>query len=195
MEELRDMKSESTKALDTLEHIRATYTADVTDYTPPFTRKVFSLTQEELAIAEIPIETNHLSQMVFVKYGETTFCVPGDLENPSWDLMLQKSDVQKWLAQTDILMASHHGRWNGYHEGIFDYCKPTCVIFSDKAIVHDTQKDMAALYAGHVRGNGINYYPSRADTPVRRKTLTTRNDGHIVVTVPQNGAPTFKAYD
>lgn len=193
MEEIRALKSESTTALDILEHIRTTYTVDVTDYTPPFTRKVFSLKQAELTNASIPIETNHLSQMVFVQYGETTFCIPGDLENRSWELMLAKADVQAWLRQTDILMAPHHGRWNGYHEGIFDYCQPACIILSDKPIVHETQVDMTALYANHVRSNGITYIPASGNA-VRRKTLTTRNDGHILVSVPLTGTPTFNAY-
>jgi len=193
MEEIRDLKSESTEALDTLEHIRTTYTADVTDYTPPFERRVFSLKQSELAKAQIPIETNHLSQMVFVKYGETTLCIPGDLENRSWDLMLAKADVQAWLQQTDIFMAPHHGRENGYNTNIFDYCQPSCIILSDKNIVHETQEKMTDLYAKHVREDGIIYTP-RTGTSVYRKTLTTRNDGHILVTVPRTGTPSFKAY-
>jgi len=193
MEEIRGLKSDSTEALDTLEHIRNTYTADVIDWKPPFTRKVFSLNQAELMRAGIPIETNHLSQIVFVKYGETTFCIPGDMENRSWELMLFKDKVQDWLMQTDILIAPHHGRYNGYHEGIFDFCQPSCVIFSDKEIVHDTQKNMTNLYAGHVRGNGITYVETTGNT-VERKTLTTRKDGHILVTVPLVGPPAFTAH-
>lgn len=193
MDEIRALKYESTEALDTLEHIRSTYTADVTDWAPPYTRKVFSLQQAELIKAKIPIETNHLSQMVFVSYGETTFCIPGDLEDRSWELMLTKPDVQAWLKKTNILMAPHHGRWNGYHEDIFDYCQPACVILSDKPIAHETQKDMAALYASHVRGNGIDYTYANGSAE-RRKTLTTRSEGHLLVTVPLTGAPTFQAY-
>lgn len=193
MEEVRNLKPTSTDALDTLEVIRTTYTADVTNYTPPFTRKVFSLQQTELTNAGIPIETNHLSQMVFVKYGETTICIPGDLENRSWELMLAKADVQAWLRQTNILIAPHHGRENGYHEEIFDYCKPSCIILSDKSVVHETQMDMTALYSGHVSGKGIVYTPATGN-PVTRKTLTTRNDGHILVTIPLTGTPFFKAY-
>lgn len=190
MDEIREVKDESTDALDTLEEIRNTYTVDVADYAPPFTRRVFLLTQDELSNAGIPIETNHLSQMVFIEYGETTFCIPGDLEHRSWELMLAKPGVQSWLKKTTILIAPHHGRENGYHREIFDYCKPSCIILSDKAIVHGTQEDMTALYASHVSGNGIIYTQATGNV-ARRKTLTTRNDGHLLVTVPLTGAPTF----
>lgn len=193
MDEIRALKSESTDALDTLEHMRTTYTINATNHTPPFTSKVFSLEQAELARARIPIETNHLSQMMFVQYGETTFCIPGDIENRSWELMLAKADLQAWLKKTNILIAPHHGRENGYHEDIFDYCSPDCIILSDKPIVHGTQKDMTSLYASHVRGNGITYTPAAGNAALR-KTLTTRSEGHILVTVPPFGAPTFKAY-
>lgn len=193
MQEIRSLKSQSTPALDTLQSIRETYTGSMGDYSPPFTRVVFSLQQSDLKGAGIPIETNHLSQMVFVKYGTTTFCIPGDLEVRSWGLMLAKPDVQKWLKETSILVASHHGRENGYHEDIFKYCKPSCVILSDKQIVHETQKDMTATYAGHVVGNGITYTPA-AGNAVSRKTLTTRNDGHILISVPLLGAPTFESH-
>ena len=193
MREVRDLKSESTNALDTLERIRNSHTFVVANDSPPFTRKVFSLTQDELEKAGIPIATNHLSQMVFVRYGESTFCIPGDLENRSWNLLLAKSDVQTWLKKTNILLAPHHGRENGYHEEIFTYCKPDCIILSDRAIIHGTQQGMSAKYASHVRGDGITYTPA-SGTAVLRKTLTTRNDGHILVTVPPTGSPIFKAH-
>jgi len=193
MKEIRELKSESTQALDTLEDIRSRYTDDVTNYTPPFTREVISLHQDDLKKAGIKIETNHLSQMVFIKYGETTFCVPGDLERPSWDLMLAKAEVQHWLARTNILIASHHGRENGYHQGIFDHCKPECIILSDKHIQHNTQKDMTAIYANHVFGDGIAYKPNSGN-PILRRTLTTRNDGHILVEVPATGRPKYRAH-
>lgn len=193
MDQIWAMKPVATAALNTLAHIRSTYVHDMTNYSPPFTRQVFSLTQLELLASGIPITTNHLSQMVFVQYGETTICMPGDLEERSWELMLAKPSVQSWLRQTDVLVAPHHGRWNGYHEDIFYFCEPTCVILSDKAIVHGTQEDMASLYAKHVRGDGIVFTPATGN-PVWRKTLTTRNDGHIIITVPPVGSPDFHAY-
>lgn len=193
MSEIRGLKKQSSEALDSLEEMRRTFTGSGESYSPPFNRHIVSLTKIELAYADIPVTTNHLSQMVFLEYGQTTLCIPGDLEGRSWDLMLAKSDVQNWLRKTDILMAPHHGRWNGYHEGIFDYCQPACIILSDKPIVHETQQDMAKLYAKHVRWDGISYTSTAGQTSPR-KTLTTRSDGHILVTVPLIGEPTFQTY-
>lgn len=194
MDEIRALKSESTNALDTLEKIRSTYTKDVTGHTPPFKQQVFSLKKEELEKVGIPIATNHLSQVVFIKYGETTFCIPGDLEYRSWELILKKPDVQAWLRQSNILIAAHHGRENGYHKDIFKYCSPLCVIFSDKNIIHNTQTNMSTLYASHVRKSGVMFTSAKGIANFR-KVLTTRNDGHILITVPRNGALIFKEHD
>lgn len=193
MDEVRNLKSDSTEALDALAHLRATYTAKATNHTPPYSRKVFSLQQMELAKSNIPIATNHLSQLVFISYANTTFCIPGDLETQSWNLMLAKPEVQALLKKTNILLAPHHGRLSGYNATIFNYCQPSCVILSDKSIVHETQKDMAALYASHVLGNGISFQSATGNV-AQRKTLTTRNDGHILVTVSHTGLPEYKAY-
>jgi len=193
MAELLSLKPQYTQALSTLAEIRGSYTASDDGYAPPYTKRVFSLTQAELKAAGIPIETNHLSQMVFIQYGQTTVCIPGDLENRSWALMLQKPEVRDWLRETAIFVASHHGRENGYHPGVFDYCKPNCVIMSDKAIVHGTQEAMSSVYAKHVKGDGIVYTPGTGNS-VNRKTLTTRNEGHIIVSVPMAGELNFEVY-
>ncbi|WP_152605879.1 ComEC/Rec2 family competence protein [Dickeya undicola] len=193
MNQIRDLKSESTTALDTLEDIRNRYTSSVENYNPPFTKKRFLLQQDELREAGIPIETNHLSQMIFIKYGDITICIPGDLERRSWELMLSKTDVQSWLGKSNIFVAAHHGRENGYHAGVFDYCQPDCVIISDKEIIHGTQNGMSNSYSNHVRSDGVVYTSGSGDES-RRKVLTTRNDGHILVTVPSSGMPTFRAY-
>jgi len=193
MQEIRSLKKDSTSALDTLEHIRNSYTGQVVGWTPPYKYEVFSLTQEELKTAGIPIQTNHLSQIIFIEYGGVTFCIPGDLEEKSWDLMLNKTNVQKWLFKTKILMASHHGRANGYNRRIFDFCKPFCIIFSDKEIVHGTQANMSDIYAQHVSGDGVSY-TSTSGNVESRKVLTTRKDGHILITVPLNGVVTYCAH-
>jgi len=192
MPQLLRMKSETTEALHVLGAIRDSYNAPADGYTPPYTQTTFSLTQEELHQAGIPIQTNHLSQVVFIEYGDQTVCIPGDLEARSWELMLQKPAVRILLRLATVFVASHHGRENGYHAGVFDYCNPDCIIISDKYIVHGTQEDMSALYAKHV-DEGVSYMP-RTGNPVIRKVLTTRNDGHLLLTISAEGEKTFQAY-
>jgi hypothetical protein len=193
MQELRDLKEQSTAALDALDDMRRTYTSTAQNYTPPLEHKVFSLTQAELRQAQIPVQTNHLSQIVFFKYRGVTLCIPGDLEDRSWAVMLTKLEVKNWLQETNIFIASHHGRENGYHPDIFKYCRPSCVIFSDKSVIHDTQKDMAATYSKHVIQDGVEF-SSATGGILNRKVLTTRNDGHILITVDESGGATFKAH-
>ena len=179
VDELMSMKEDKTDALGELVDIRQTYTVSAMNYTPPYTKHVISLTKEELEVSDVTPTTNHLSQLVFVKTGGVGICVPGDLERPSWELMLQKPLVQYCLRETQIFFASHHGRDNGYHEGIFQYCAPECVIMSDKSIVHGTQENMALRYGAHVYGDGV----VLGKTGAPRKVITTRNDGHIWIRI------------
>ncbi|MDA8119207.1 MAG: hypothetical protein M0Z85_03965 [Gammaproteobacteria bacterium] len=179
VDELTWMKEEKTEALDELVRVRQRFTIPASGYHPPYAKYVVSLTVDELWEAGITATTNHLSQLVFVKTGGVGICVPGDLERPSWELMLQKPLVQYCLRETQIFFASHHGRDNGYHEGIFQYCAPECVIMSDKSIVHGTQENMASRYGAHVYGDGV----VLGKTGAPRKVITTRNDGHIWIRI------------
>ena len=181
VDELTSMKEDKTDALGELVDIRQTYTVSAMNYTPPYTKHVISLTKEELELSDVTPTTNHLSQLVFVKAGGIGICLPGDLERPSWELMLKKPTVQAYLQETQVFFASHHGRDNGYHEDIFKYCSPDCVIMSDKEIVHGTQDGMAGIYGSHVVGDGI--VLNKSGDKALRRVITTRNDGHISIRI------------
>ncbi len=115
-------------------------------------------------------DSNNLSLLVFMKMGNTTFLLTGDLERPGWLSLLKKRRVQTLLGHVDYFIASHHGRENGYCEEVFKYCSPKAIIFSDASIAYDTQK-MSSVYGQHASGISIN--------GKRRRVLTTRNDGPI----------------
>ena len=182
--ELLAIKPEKTEALEHLCYLKNTYTGTVQNYAPPYRIVPFSLTKNQFLGEQW--DTNNLSQVIFVQYGGSTICVCGDLEKAGWERMLQNVNFRSWLQSTDILVAAHHGRENGHAEEIFGFCKPECVILSDKAIVHRTQEGMAQAYASRTRGDGVTLVS--APTVQRRKVLTTRNDGHIWVQLaPGNG--------
>jgi beta-lactamase superfamily II metal-dependent hydrolase len=120
---------------------------------------------------------NNLSMVNFYFYANTGIIFPGDLEKLAWEEFLKDSNFRDCLRKTNIFIASHHGRKNGYCEEVFNYCKPDIIIISDKAIEHATQ--MHDDYSKHA--SGIKY------GEILRKVLTTRRDGKIKITVNSNG--------
>jgi hypothetical protein len=129
--------------------------------------------------------TNDLSLVVFIKFAGFKILFPGDLEEAGCMALLRNPDFCAELANTDILVASHHGRTNGYCKKMFDYCHPQAVVMSDKSIIHDTQL-MSQIYHNQV----IKYHPNGvlvATTGKRRHVLTTRRDGYIHFEVDEQG--------
>jgi beta-lactamase superfamily II metal-dependent hydrolase len=122
-------------------------------------------------------DTNNLSVVTFVRYNGIGVLFPGDLETAGWKALLGNQAFITCLTQTNLLVASHHGRAGGYCADIFQYCAPHAVIISDKQIVHDTQDH--DLYGRHC--TGLNFSGNI------RKVLTTRNDGKITIDIPPLG--------
>lgn len=127
-------------------------------------------------------DTNNLSMATFIKYGGFKMLFPGDLEGAGWKALLQNPAFVAELKYTDVLVASHHGRENGYCEEIFEHFTPQVVVISDKPIAHETQK-MVPDYRAVVHPNGVvvtNQFR-------RRHVLTTRRDGDIFLQIGSNG--------
>lgn len=187
--ELRGLKAlPHSDALNHVCHIKDTYTTPALNYTPPYRKVTFYLDKHHLE----KHTTNDLSQIVFIEHMGSVICISGDLETTGWAAMLKhRVDVTAWLQRTHVFIASHHGRDNGYHPEIFQYCNPECIIISDKDIIHDTQEGMSTLYGKHVSAAGIVF---NGNTTERRKVLTTRCDGHIWVRLDAVGNRTYKSF-
>jgi len=123
-------------------------------------------------------DTNNLSLVVFVKYEGFKILFPGDVERPGWRALLEQPRFRAELANTDVLVASHHGRENGFCEDIFAYFTPSCVVISDKAKMHSTQETLPD-YRAVVRDEGVRVRTTGKD----RHVLTTRRDGWIQFSV------------
>ncbi|MDK1378953.1 hypothetical protein QN078_01055 [Ralstonia nicotianae] len=128
------------------------------------------------------IDTNNLSLVVFIRYGGATFLFPGDLEREGWLALLERPDFRARLGEVSILMASHHGRENGFCEEVFNHCWPHAVVISDKEIIHDTQRTVPD-YRAVVLDAGVMV----RTTGKRRHVLTTRRDGWIQFEVDDTG--------
>ena len=128
-------------------------------------------------------DTNNLSMAVFIKYGWFKILFPGDLEAAGWAQLLKNQSFVQELIGTTILVASHHGRFNGFHEDIFEHFTPRAVVISDKSIEHETQ-EMVPDYSRNVDPNGV-YVENQKG---KRHVLTTRRDGDIIFKVTYNEA-------
>ena len=160
--------------------IHACYTHPVSfpfdDYMGGITMSAFGNSYPEFA------DTNNLSLVVFIKFGNFKILFPGDMERAGWLKLLEQPAFQAELVGTDILVASHHGRENGFCEEIFEYFTPDAVVISDKPIAHETQL-MVPDYRRVIRPNGVIVSATNA----RRHVLTTRRDGHITFVVNELG--------
>jgi len=117
-------------------------------------------------------DENNLSLVVFVRAGTVNLVFPGDLEVAGWRKLLANPQFCAALRSTNVFVASHHGRENGYCEDVFKFCKPQAVIVSDSAIKYDSQQ-VANLYRKHTSG---------VNTPAgTRHVLTTRRDGWMMI--------------
>jgi hypothetical protein len=188
-QEIRSIKDVITKAADEVINIIDTYTGSASNYNPPFTKHCYSLTKEDFPGEAI--DSNKLSQLVFVSYLGVSICIPGDLTGPAWEKHLLNQNVRTLLGSTNIFVASHHGRQDGYNENVFKYCNPEVIILSDKNIIHSTQEGLTQKYAGKIKGNGIIF---NGDSTNLRKVLTTRSDGHLWIRIEENGTRAYKSF-
>jgi beta-lactamase superfamily II metal-dependent hydrolase len=118
-------------------------------------------------------DTNNLSLVTFVKYGNFTILFPGDLEIAGWKELLKNPNFRNDLSKVTVFVASHHGRENGCCSEVFQFCQPQAVIISDAGKQHATQ-ETCQWYAYQATG-------CKTIGQVQRKVFTTRNDGHITI--------------
>lgn len=124
-------------------------------------------------------DENSLSLVTFVQYNGVRIVFPGDLTAEAWNKFLQNVEFCRWLRSTNIFIASHHGREDGYAPEVFNICRPSIIIASDKSVMYETQ---IVDYSQHASGILWN------QTGVR-KFLTTRHDG--TMTIVPNGTDGF----
>ena len=77
-------------------------------------------------------------------------------------------------------MASHHGRDSGYCAEIFNHFTPNLTIISDGRFVETSATSKYSEKSG-----GWKVWKSNGEW-IKRKVLSTRNDGHIKINVGEN---------
>lgn len=122
-------------------------------------------------------DENSLSVVTFVHYQGIRMVFPGDLTIEAWDTFLGNPIFRSWLEKTNIFVAGHHGREDGYCPEVFQYCTPAVIIISDKSIMYGTQLIDYSQHASGIRWN-------QTET---RYCLTTRRDGKLTITPVAGG--------
>lgn len=123
---------------------------------------------------------NNHSVVTVVAYARSKILLPGDNEPESWHELLGNVNFRNAIAGTDVLLAPHHGLDSGFCDDLFSYFTPKLVVISDGRYSDSSATDrygrIASGWAVH-RRNG---------SDVKRKCVTTRNDGDIVIEMGMN---------
>jgi beta-lactamase superfamily II metal-dependent hydrolase len=148
--DIRSMKTDGT----TLGLDRAIEMCEQYSQAVPANEPNFGLLNPEPVVTYVPFwnrwpwfkESNDLSLVLFFKYAGFKILFPGDLLKAGWRSLLQLPAFVNELYDTDVLVASHHGRDNGFCDEVFQYCKPQLVVISDKEIMHESQETTQKYY-------------------------------------------------
>jgi beta-lactamase superfamily II metal-dependent hydrolase len=108
------------------------------------------------------------------------FLFGGDMETAGWEALLDKDNgrLRKAVAGTDFFIASHHGHKSGFSEELYKAMgKPLLNIVS----IHHGDEKIDTRYSQEEYASGVNIGGKM------RRSLTTRQDGSITVTVNAEG--------
>ena len=126
---------------------------------------------------------NNLSLVTFIEFGKDVVLYGGDMEESGWEEMLESSEFEALLKKTTIYIASHHGNKSGFSSELFKHLQPILTIVpAGKKPGHDATDS----YRKKTKGMDVVTKDGKKET---RWVLTTRNDGHIHVTLYGNSRP------
>ncbi|MXX20763.1 MAG: MBL fold metallo-hydrolase [Cenarchaeum sp. SB0661_bin_35] len=128
---------------------------------------------------------NNLSVVTFIKFGADVVLYGGDMEEYGWKEILGKDGFKELLKKTTIYIASHHGHKSGYYADIFEYFQPKLTIIPGNK--RDDDDDATGEYDEKTEGMSIDGKDE--------KVLTTYEDGHIHITLYDDGEPKVKLND
>ena len=136
------------------------------------------------SVLAFPDNSNNLSLLTVVQYGEFKIVFAGDLETAGWRNLLVNPQIRAVLNGVNVLMASHHGRENGQSAEAMALMKPNIVVFSDSRGQHESQKT-DAWYRSRVPG--IRQESLFGAKQQRRRVFTTRRDGNLRIRADKAG--------
>jgi len=135
--------------------------------------------------ADWETEPNNTSIVTFFKLSNFTFLYPGDIESKGWEELLKNDDFVNDLKTTSVFVASHHGREVGFSQEALEIARPQLVVVSDSWF---KETSITSKYSNQT--SGFTVEDKNKDVSEKRKVVSTRNDGRIVVNVYYDGSST-----
>lgn len=119
---------------------------------------------------------NNFSAIVVLKLGNAKIVVCGDNEIESFERLMVMGSFKNAVENACVLVAAHHGRETGYYDKFVELVKPYLTIISDT-----TKGDTSVTDKYANKTTGYSVYNNNTNMMEKRKCLTTRNDGNIMV--------------
>lgn len=118
---------------------------------------------------------NNQSFIAVFSYAGLKIVIPGDNESCSMNELMEIETFKSSIKDADVLLAPHHGRDSGYHLEFVKLVNPRITIISDGS------KTATAANTNYTnKSRGWTVYKKDGSNR-ERKTLSTFNDGYIVV--------------
>jgi len=134
---------------------------------------------------------NNHSIVTVVTYLGVKLLIPGDNEEKSWQDLLARKDFVEAIKGTTVMLASHHGRENGFCPDLFKIITPDLVIISDGP---EGTTSVTDKYYNATSVPGTQVWVRSVGEFQTRWVLTTRNDKAISVRIGfSNYQPTWWA--
>jgi len=128
--------------------------------------EILSPAHPEVAYWDAREDWNNMSFVLRVRHAGRTVMIPGDIEQPGWDVMANACpDIT-----ADVLVASHHGRKSGFPDnGVMQRIDPSAVVISSAKLPRE--HDATERYRNATEGN----------------VFSTRTDGSLQIRIWADG--------
>jgi competence protein ComEC len=121
---------------------------------------------------------NNHSIILLLSYKGIKILLSGDNEKLSWRWLIEnEDDFIESIKDTDIFLASHHGRKSGVCEELLEYLSPKLTIISDGPEGETSDTDSYRRFSDGMIVYNVN------NEPKFRYCLTTRKDGAVKVQI------------
>ena len=177
-----DNPSGSNPTIDAYLSVNNRYTSPIEKASDPFAPQNNGGTRVQTFVpSQLPTSNlNNHSIVTVVSHAGSKIVIPGDNEAASWRELLGWRDFREAIRGTDILLAPHHGRQSGFSKELFRHIEPRLTVISDGPL---SGTSATATYAAKTSGWVVH---KRGGGTEKRKVVTTRRDGVVVVDIGRN---------